>query len=190
MKRNKGMGMVKLIIMIIFIILIVVSSVYFIKKEYHEVRVETIKTDMLQVQWKIKDYIDKQVVKGEEKKYLGTKLTEMKEDDVLKTFFDENILKEEEYDKYYALKDEDLATAGLEITNYSGSYFLINYETYEVIVSMGCKYFKDETLYKLSDIISKTNSESNTEENIEQNIEENLSDNNEQEVEEASKEDK
>lgn len=177
MKSNSGIGIIKLIIMVLFIVAIIAAGMYFIRKKYNEVRVETIKTDMLQVQWRIKDYIDKQVVKGEEKKYLGTKLTEMKEDNVLKTFFNEDILTEEEYGKYYALKDEDLATAGLEITNYSESYFLINYETYEVIVSSGCKYSKDETLYKLSDIISKTNAESNTEENIE----ENLADNNEQE---------
>ena len=95
----------------------------------------------------------------------------MKEDNVLKTFFNGNILSEEEYDKYYALKDEDLATAGLEITNYLGSYFIINYETYEVIVSSGCKYFKDEILYKLSDIINKTETTANSEENLVENNE-------------------
>ncbi len=153
MRRNKGMGIVKLIVMIIFIILIVVASVEFVKMKYYEARVETIKTDMLQVQWKIKDYIDKQTVKGEEKHYLGTKLSEIKDDVILKNFFNKNILSEEEYEKYYALKDENLAAAGLEITNYEDSYFIINYETYEVIVSKGYEYSKGEVLYKLSDII-------------------------------------
>lgn len=171
MKSSNGMGIIKLIIMVLFILAIIVTGMYFLRKQYHEVRIETIKTDMLQVQWRIKDYIDKQVVKGEEKKYLGTKLTEMKEDNVLKTFFNGNILSEEEYDKYYALKDEDLAAAGLEITNYLGSYFIINYETYEVIVSSGCKYFKDEILYKLSDIINKTDTTANSEENLVENNE-------------------
>ena len=120
----------------LFIGLVVALSVYFIRMQYHEARVETIKTDMLQVQWKVKDYIDKQIVKGEEKKYLGTKLSEMKEDLVL--------------------KDEDLATATLKITNYKDSYFIINYDTYEVLVSKGCKYSENEVLYKLSDIINKS----------------------------------
>lgn len=172
MKRNKGMGMVKLIIMILFIILIVVSSVYFIKKEYHEAQIETMQTDMLQVQWKIKDYMDKQTVKGEEKKYLGTKLSEMKDELILKEFLNNNIISENEYEKYYVLKDEDLTTVGLEITNYLDSYFIINYETYEVIVSKGCEYSKGEVLYKLSDIISKSNAEQNAENNVEKNIEE------------------
>lgn len=83
MKSNKGIGIIKLIIMILFIALIVATAVYFIRIKYYEARVEIIKTDMLQVQWKVKDYIDKQVVKGEEKKYLGTKLNEIKDDIVL-----------------------------------------------------------------------------------------------------------
>lgn len=156
MKENNGTGMIKIIIIMLFIGLVVALSVYFIRMQYHEARVETIKTDMLQVQWKVKDYIDKQIVKGEEKKYLGTKLSEMKEDLVLKDFFNKNILSEEEYDKYYVLKDEDLATATLKITNYKDSYFIINYDSYEVLVSMGCKYSENEVLYKLSDIINKS----------------------------------
>ena len=171
MKRNKGMGMIQLIVMILFIILIVATIVYFVRIQYHEARIETIKTDMLQVQWKIKDYIDKQTVKGEEKQYLGTKLSEMRNDSILQEFLSNNILSESEYEKYYVLKDENLATAGLEITNYQDSYFIINYETYEVIVSKGCKYSEKEILYKLSDIIAKTNNDENVTVN-ETNIEE------------------
>lgn len=168
MRRNKGMGMIQLIIMILFIALIIATIIYFVRMKYHEVRVETIKTDMLQVQWKMKDYMDTKTVKGEEKQYLGTKISEMKEDILLKNFFENNIVPEEEYEKYYVLKDENLATAGLEITNYPDSYFLINYETYEVIVTKGCNYSKEETLYKLTDIINKSNEEENKQESNEQ----------------------
>lgn len=171
MKRNTGMGMIKLILMLLFIILIVATTVYLVRMQYNKVKIETIKTDLLQVQWKIKDYIDKQTVQGEEKQYLGTKLSEMIDDPILQDFFSNKILSEAEYEKYYVLKDENLATAGLEITNYADSYFIINYETYEVIVSKGCKYSKEENLYKLSDILSKTNTEENVEVN-EKNIEE------------------
>lgn len=171
MKRNTGMGMIKLILMLLFIILIVATTVYLVRMQYNKVKIETIKTDLLQVQWKIKDYIDKQTVQGEEKQYLGTKLSEMIDDPILQDFFSNKILSEAEYEKYYVLKDENLATAGLEITNYTDSYFIINYETYEVIVSKGCKYSKEENLYKLSDILSKTNTEENVEVN-EKNIEE------------------
>ena len=129
MKKNNGMGIIKLILMVVLIVVVVATAVYFTRKKYREVKAET----MLQVQWKLKDYIDKQTVKGEEKKYLGTKISEMQDNEIIKDFLAKNIISEEEYDKYYVLQDENLAEAGLEITNYEGSYFLINYNTYEVI---------------------------------------------------------
>ena len=49
------------------------------------------------------------------------------------------------------LKDEDLAEATSEITNYQNSYFLVNYENYEIILTSGFEYMKGKTLYKLSD---------------------------------------
>lgn len=167
MKNSKGMGLIKLILMIIFIVFVIGTSFYLVKRQYHKVRVETIKTDMLQVQWKMKDYIDQQTVKGEEKKYLGTKISEITEDILLKPVFENNVVPEAEYEKYYALKDENLAEAGLEITNYPDSYFLINYETYEVIVTKGCKYNKEKVFYKLSEIINETNVQQNIEGNEE-----------------------
>ncbi|MGN1326787.1 MAG: hypothetical protein ACI4VQ_01710 [Clostridia bacterium] len=165
MKSNKGMGLISLIIIIAIIVGIVAVSIYFVRLKYNEIRVETIKTDMLQVQWKVKKYMDDQIVNGEEKQYLGTKIIDMQEDIIVKDFLTKGIISEEEYEKYYILKDEELAQATLEITNYEGSYYLINYETYEVIVTQGCKYSDGEVLYKLTDIENKTNSLENNVEN-------------------------
>lgn len=151
MKDNKGMGTIKLIIFVVIIGLIVAMGVYFSRMKYNQARIETIKTDMLQIQWKLKDYMDKQTVKGEEKKYLGEKVSQMQEDEGIKEFINKGILSSEEYDKYYVLKDEDLAEATSEITNYQNSYFLVNYENYEIILTSGFEYMKGKTLYKLSD---------------------------------------
>ena len=123
----------------------------FSRMKYNQARIETIKTDMLQIQWKLKDYMDKQTIKGEEKKYLGEKVSQMQEDEGIKEFINKGILSSEEYDKYYVLKDEDLAEATSEITNYQNSYFLVNYENYEIILTSGFEYMKGKTLYKLSD---------------------------------------
>lgn len=155
MKNNKGMGMIQLIISIIIIALIVALGVYYVRMKYNQAKVQTTKTDMLLVEWKAKDVIEKQTVKGEEKTYIGTKVSEMKEEPLIKEFLNQNIISEEEYEKYYVLTDEDLAKLGLEISNYENSFFLINYENYEIISTKGCKYEKDETLYKLSDILAK-----------------------------------
>ncbi len=151
MKDNKGMGTIKLIIFVVIIGLIVAMGVYFSRMKYNQARIETIKTDMLQIQWKLKDYMDKQTIKGEEKKYLGEKVSQMQEDEGIKEFINKGILSREEYDKYYVLKDEDLAEATSEITNYQNSYFLVNYENYEIILTSGFEYMKGKTLYKLSD---------------------------------------
>jgi Tfp pilus assembly protein PilE len=151
MKDNKGMGTIKLIIFVVIIGLIVAMGVYFSRMKYNQARIETIKTDMLQIQWKLKDYMDKQTIKREEKKYLGEKVSQMQEDEGIKEFINKGILSSEEYDKYYVLKDEDLAEATSEITNYQNSYFLVNYENYEIILTSGFEYMKGKTLYKLSD---------------------------------------
>ena len=161
MRNEKGMGLIQLIVFVVLIILIVAMSVYFIRMQYNEVRVETIKTDMLQVQWKLKDYIDTQTVNGDEIQYLGSKVSDNLQDTLLSKVISNNVIPESEYEKYYILKDADLATAGLEITNYEESYFLINYETYEVIVTQGCNISDDEILYKLSDIESRTEDNKN-----------------------------
>ena len=44
MKRNTGMGMIKLILMLLFIILIVATTVYLVRMQYNKVKIETIKT--------------------------------------------------------------------------------------------------------------------------------------------------
>ena len=65
--------------------------------------------------------------------------------------------------KYYVLKDQDLQEAGLEITNYEDSYYLVNYDEYEIIMTKGFKYNKTETLYRLSQIKEVTETIENTE---------------------------
>lgn len=174
MKNNKGMGMIQLIISIIVIAIIAALGVYFLRMKYEQAKVQTAKTDMLLVEWKAKDAIEKQTVKREEKVYIGTKVSEMKEEPLIKEFLNQNIISEEEYEKYYVLTDADLEKLGLEISNYENSFFLINYDNYEIITTKGCKYEKDETLYKLSDILEKEgqkeskNEETKQEENIQE----------------------
>lgn len=178
MKKNNGMGIIKLFFMVSFIVVVVAMCVYFTRMKYQEAKAETMKTDMLQVQWKLKDYIDKQTVKGEEKKYLGTKVSDLKDNEIIKDFLSKNVISEEEYEKYYVLQDKDLAEAGLEITNYEGSYFLINYDTYEVIDTKGYNEPNREVLYKMTDINKKdeentTSENESTAENVEKTTENN-----------------
>ena len=152
----------------IIIALIAFSGVYFARMKYHELNFQSVKSDMLQVKWKVKSYVDKQIVKGVEDKYLGTKISEIEDDELINEFLKENVLQEDEYDKFYVLKDEDMQKAELQITNYEGSYFLVHYDDYEIVVTKGFEYNKDEKLYKLSEIEKKTESKEQ-EQNQEQN---------------------
>ena len=49
--------------------------------------------------------------------------------------------------------------------NYEGSYFLVNYDNYEIIITKGFQYNKDEMLYKLSEVEKKTESGEENKEN-------------------------
>ena len=60
MKSNRGMGMIQLIISIIVIAIIAALGVYFLRMKYEQAKVQTAKTDMLLVEWKAKDAIEKQ----------------------------------------------------------------------------------------------------------------------------------
>lgn len=165
MKNNTGVGIIKIVILMIIIAIIAFCGVYLVRIKYNETKLQTLKTDMLQVQWKIKSYVDNQTVKKEENKYLGVKVSEAKDDALINDFLKNNVLQENEYDKFYILKDEELQKAGLKITNYEGSYFLVNYDNYEIIITKGFQYNKDEMLYKLSEVEKKTESGEENKEN-------------------------
>ena len=69
MKSNRGMGIIQLIISIVVIAIIVALGVYFLRMKYEQAKVQTAKTDMLLVEWKAKDAIEKQTVKGNEESF-------------------------------------------------------------------------------------------------------------------------
>ena len=47
MKKNNGMGIIKLFFMVTFIVVVVAMCVYFTRMKYQEAKAETMKTDML-----------------------------------------------------------------------------------------------------------------------------------------------
>ena len=65
---------------------------------------------------------------------------------------EKNIITSEECEKYYVLKDENLQELSLEITNEEQSYYIVNYDTLEIIITKGCEYEEGKTLYKYSEI--------------------------------------
>lgn len=151
-KNNKGMGYIQVIVIIVFVAIIVASGIYYIRMRLNKEYNETIKTNMLLIEWKIKDYKDKKTASKEEFVGLGSKLSEMQDDNIISELLNKGIIEKGQYDKYYILKDEDLANLSLEFSNEEGSYYIVNYDTMDIVFSKGCKYDKDKILYRLSDI--------------------------------------
>ena len=63
------------------------------------------------------------------------------------------IIGQEEYDYYYVVNQEVLNEIGLsEIKLENGEYFIVNYNTYEVIYTEGYRDEYKNTYYKLTEI--------------------------------------
>lgn len=152
LKSDKGMGYIQVIIIIIFIAVVVAGSIYFLRIQLNERYIETIKTNMLLIQWRAREYKDEKTVAGEEIVYIGTKVSDMQDDYIVADIIQKQLLKEDKYDKYYVLKDEDLEALAVDVRNEEESYYIINYEDLDIIISKGCKYDEERTLYRLSDI--------------------------------------
>ena len=172
MKKDSGMGIIQLMILIIIIIMLVAGSIYFARLKYNEAKIETIKTNMLLIEWKVKDFIDIATVNKSEDKTVGIKIADMQENEIIQEFLNKGIISNEEYEKYYVLTDEYLEKLKSEITNEEGSYYLVNIENYEMIITQGVEFKKDKTLYKLSDIENeqaKNNKQTENNEKVENN---------------------
>lgn len=166
MKNEKGIGLVGVIVLTVVIAILIAGGIYFLRITYNGQRKETIKTSMLKIEWKVKEIQSMAKAKGTTVEYKGIKVSEMKEDSIISVFLSKNIISEEDYEKFYVLSDDDIVA--LEISNVGNeknAYYIINYETDEVIYTAGISFDNKNTLYKLSDI--KNENINNTQKNNE-----------------------
>ncbi len=158
-KQDKGITLLVLAITIVVMLIIAGISLYEGKNIVKNAQLENIKTNMLLIQAKGKiiaeeaNFNKTTTESGEEQiQYLGIELNVAVENDSILSNSISNVLQSEEMDKYYVLEQQDLDTMGLnKIETSDGVYYLINYETEEVIYIPGYTY-EDNTYYKLSDI--------------------------------------
>ncbi len=143
MNNKNGDSIIWLIIGVVLIIAIVIFGSRLFKEELKKENDEDIKTQMLQVQAKAKVIFEKYHVDNNN----GLKGTQMTQDEMDEKF------NATEAEKYYKWNQEILNEIGLsDIQLEEGEYFLVNYETEEVIYSLGLTTKEDETYYKLSEI--------------------------------------
>ncbi len=150
MKKETGMGIIAIILIILSIIALCFGAYYFVSNFMKKEKNVDIKANMLVIKGKAKVLEETSKVNNNEEGLKGKKLSEMQEDHIISEFLTKNIIDSTKLDKYYALRNEDLKEMELDIQNEKDSYYIVNYETEEVYITKG--YVNEEnssTIYKL-----------------------------------------
>ena len=135
----------KWVFIIIILALLIVFTINFAEEELDKNLQEDIKTEMLQVQAKSKIVFEKYHIDNEN----GLK-GEKVEDESLKEKYSIDDL-----ENFYKWSRDVLAEEGIkDIALQEDEYYLVNYDTEEVIYSEGYKNIDGNTYYKLSEIVN------------------------------------
>ena len=161
MKNQNGMGHLMLIICIAIIILFVLGLVYVIRESIEKEKIETFQTNMLLIQGKVKVISQEATIQKKEELLKGRKVADNIEEEQIKNLLDNQVISQEEtnFSKYYILEKSHLEEIGLNNIELEEGYYIVNYDTDEIIYSKGITKGK-ETLYKLSEL-EKLNEEQN-----------------------------
>ena len=189
MKNQRGMSYITLIIILILLAFVIAITIHFSKVIIENSRFETYETDMLQIQGKVKILQQEAIMDdNNEDKYVGRKLKDYTEIEEIKELIENKTISTEgdNYDKYYIVDNMDLVNMKLENIKVDNGFFVVNYNTEEVIFSEGVEK-ENKTYYKLSDMknIGKEETEEQTqEENSDEETDEETSEETDEQSEE------
>lgn len=143
MKSQKGVSLIIWILGVIVLAIIITSAIQYLVEEVDKKTGEDIKTEMLQVQAKAKIVLEKYHVD----KNNGLK-GEKQEDISLEEIYGISNIGD-----YYKWNVDTLKEVGLQETILKeDGYYLVNYDTEEIVYSKGYKTKEGSVYYKLSDI--------------------------------------
>ena len=167
MKSQKGMGHLMLIICIAIILVFIIGIIYLVRETIKKEKVETYQTNMLLIQGKVKVISNEATIQKNEELLKGRKVAEAIEEEQIKKLLENNIISQEEtsFSKYYILEQEHLDEIGLDNIKLKEGYFIVNYDTDEIIYSNGIKVGKD-IYYKLSELENLNKQKENIEEPV------------------------
>ena len=152
--NQKGVTLLILVIMIIVMLIIAGITIYSGTETIKRAGLENLKTNLLLIQGKVELVSQHVDMKEKDAKLTGTKLADMKEDEVIKAFLEKQIIDSESKDSdFYVLKEQDLKD--LELSNIqmeSGMYYIVDYKTNDIITTKGYTATDGQTYYKLTDI--------------------------------------
>ena len=147
MKSEKGLGIIGIILIIIIIAGLITGAVFVVNKSINSEKNDQVRSNMLLIQGKCAKLKQESIKAKNTDMYIGTKISDMNEDELINKFKELNVIPEDQYEKYYCLNNDNLKALNLEIENEENSYYLINYDEGEVIITKGY-----EGKYKLSEI--------------------------------------
>ena len=154
-KSEKGISLIILVLTVIILAIITSITIEEIGGLMRKVRLETIGTDLLLVQAKAKVIAEKASFNDDEALLKGQQLNEITENDSIDSLKENGIISEEEthYDKYYVWNKQTIEELDLGITEMEDTdFFIVNYETEEVIYPIGYDHTDGNTYYKLTEI--------------------------------------
>lgn len=138
---------------IIIIAAMIWGAIYFVNKQYDNEKVETLKTDMLLLEAKVKIIAEKVNIKEKGAKYIGTELKEKKDEDEFKNLIEKESIKiDSKKNKYYVLNNDNLEDLGLGNIKLSEGYYVVDYKTNEIFYTLGIKDEEGNVKYSLSEL--------------------------------------
>lgn len=153
LKKENGLTYIAMIFIIILIAIIVFTVIYFARMQISKERLETLKTNLLLIQGKT-DIVSQHVeMKEKDAKLTGTKIIDMKEDEIIKSFLEKQIIDiESEESDFYVLNEQDLKDLKLNNVKEEGMYYIVDYKKNDIITTKGYEAADGQLYYKLSDI--------------------------------------
>ena len=153
MKSEKGLTFLGTAILVVIIALIAFGVVYFIRMQVSKEKEEDIKTNMLLVQAKVKTISGNYTLEKDEDVLVGTKLSEMEEEQTIKEFLEKELFDPDKKNKkYYVLNQQNLNDLDLgNIILEENSYYIVEYTSSEVYYTKGYLDEIGEVHYKVTE---------------------------------------
>lgn len=144
MESEKGLTFISTAILVVVIAALTFGVVYFVRLQLDKEKSEDIKTDMLLVEAKVQKLSGEYILEKKEEILIGTKLTEMEEEPIIKEFLEKELFDPKEKGaKYYVLNQDDVNEMALEnVEIEKESYYIVDYTSSKVYYTKG--YNDDE----------------------------------------------
>jgi Tfp pilus assembly protein FimT len=152
MRKSVIFTYIKIFLVIAIIGVIIFFGIKFFNKEYDKEEFETIKTNMLLIQAKTELIAQKVDIEEKGAKYIGTKISEKKEDEKIKKLIDNKVIDiDSDKSNYYCIDNNNLSELGLNDIKID-DYYIIDYKKNDVIYIYGIKDSNGNIVYKLSEM--------------------------------------